>query len=84
MAAGEAALPEKQLTKCCYICGASWRDDFQFRHKTYKTLGNERLMDIGPICRDCHDALHWGQKVRRLNLWRASKRNVVLKTRGLK
>jgi hypothetical protein len=72
------------LPKCCYVCQAPWRDGFHFHHKTYKNLGNERLMDIGPLCPECHAALHWGQRVRRMNLWAVSKRNVVKQTRGLK
>jgi hypothetical protein len=68
-----------RLPKCCYVCKAPWRDDFVFHHKTYKNLGRERLMDIGPMCRDCHDALHWGHKQRRMNLWAASKQKTVMK-----
>jgi hypothetical protein len=75
-----------KLPKCCYVCKAPWRDDFVFHHRTYKNLGRARLMDIGPMCRDCHDALHWGMRLRRkqhqaagrkasamFDLWKASK-----------
>ena len=70
-----------RLPKSCYVCDAPWRPGFHFHHKTYKTLGNERLTDIAPICPDCHEALHWGQKLRRMQLRRASKRNRVRRIR---
>lgn len=27
-------------------------------HRTYKNLGNERLMDLVPMCQECHDIIH--------------------------
>lgn len=43
--------------KCCYVCGeAGGRLDLH--HKTYKNLGNERLMDLVLVHRECHDLIH--------------------------
>jgi predicted HNH restriction endonuclease len=27
-------------------------------HRTYKNLGVERLMDLVPVCPDCHELIH--------------------------
>jgi hypothetical protein len=69
------------LPKHCYTCGAPWRIGFHFRHRTFQTLGNERLSDIAPVCPACHEALHWGQKLRRMQ--QASKRDTARNIRGL-
>jgi 5-methylcytosine-specific restriction endonuclease McrA len=46
-----------KLPKECYCCG---REDgpMDLHHRTYKNLGNERLMDLVPLCRDCHLTVH--------------------------
>jgi len=74
------------MPKACYVCDTSWRKGagFDFHHKTFENLGCERLIDIGLLCRECHNALHWGQKLRRMQLWTASKRNTVRKIGGLR
>ena len=58
-----------RLPKECYCCG---REDGpkDLHHRTYKNLGNERLMDLVPLCRSCHMRVH--EMVRgnaRLHLW---------------
>jgi len=41
----------------CYVCGkADCR--FELHHRTYKNLGNERMMDLVPVCHDCHALIH--------------------------
>jgi len=49
---------QSKLPKNCYICAAPWSNAFVFHHRTYKNLGCERLMDIVPVCRPCHDIVH--------------------------
>jgi len=61
-----------RLPKECYCCG---REDGpkDLHHRTYKNLGNERLMDLVPLCRDCHFTVH--EMIRRrpsLHLWGAT------------
>ena len=41
----------------CFCCGASDRP-LDLHHRSYKRLGQERLMDLLPLCRECHDAVH--------------------------
>ena len=60
-----------RLSKHCYICAAPWASSFVFHHRTYKNLGCERLMDIVPICRPCHDAVH-ARVSKGVQLWRAT------------
>ncbi len=44
-------------------------------HKTYKTLGKERLMDLALLCRECHDLVHALHKIYpKYGLWDASNR----------
>ena len=43
--------------KECYICGRTNRP-MDLHHRTYKNLGNERLMDLVPVHRSCHDKIH--------------------------
>lgn len=46
-----------KLPQACYCCD---RTDvpLDLHHRTYKNLGNERLMDLIPLCRPCHEAAH--------------------------
>lgn len=65
------------LPKNCHVCGLSWDNSFVFHHKTYKTLGNERLMDIAPTCRPCHQQIHdYLERATspKATLWNAGKR----------
>jgi len=49
---------ESKMPKVCYVCGKTWDRSFEFHHLTYRTLGNELLRDIAPVCRACHEAVH--------------------------
>lgn len=64
------------LPKECYVCGGPRRPGMHLHHRTYKNLGNERLMDLVPVCPPCHDlvhALHQEQVYKRKGLWYATK-----------
>lgn len=69
---------KSKMPKCCGVCGAEWNNSMVFHHKTYKRLGDEKLMDIVPLCRPCHQAVHdfheqvlakLGKKRRNAGLW---------------
>jgi hypothetical protein len=45
---------ESQMPQEC-ICGD---DDVHFHHLTYERLGRERLSDLMPLCRRCHQMVH--------------------------
>jgi 5-methylcytosine-specific restriction endonuclease McrA len=42
----------------CYVCGTPRRPGMHLHHRTYKNLGAERLMDLVPVCPDCHELIH--------------------------
>lgn len=42
----------------CFCCHRPWDSSFVFHHCTYQRLGYERLSDIRPVCRPCHDIVH--------------------------
>lgn len=66
-----------KLPNNCFCCWAEWRPGFHLHHRTYKNLGNERLMDLVPVCQDCHDLIHRlyraEPKWRRIGLWGLTK-----------
>lgn len=65
---------KSKMPKDCGVCGAAWSNAMQFHHKTYKNLGNERLMDIVPVCNDCHEVVHrLHEKNGRKDLWSCTK-----------
>lgn len=39
-----------KMPKVCYVCGCPRRPGMHLHHRTYKNLGNERLMDLVPVC----------------------------------
>lgn len=39
----------------CRCCGLA---KYELHHVTYKRLGQERLTDVIPLCRECHDKVH--------------------------
>lgn len=66
-----------KMPKNCAVCG---RNDVprDLHHRTYKRLGKERLHDLVPLCRQCHDETHVvaaDRKARKvkLALWSAHK-----------
>ena len=42
-----------KLSKICQHCGKS-NIPYDFHHRTYKRIGREYLLDIIPLCKDCH------------------------------
>ena len=66
---------ESKLPKNCFVCG-ELDGKMDLHHRTYKNLGNERLMDLVPVHRNCHFEIHDLHRSRndsRNNLWRATK-----------
>lgn len=46
--------------KRCYACGTL--KNIQVHHLTYQHFGNERIYELRPLCKRCHDEvgrLHW-------------------------
>ena len=61
-----------RLPKDCFRCRIPFGPGFEFHHRTYKNLGCERLTDIVPLCRPCHQIVHDGQKLSGQHLWKAT------------
>ena len=74
-----------KLPSCCYCCGRPRHAGMHLHHRTYKNLGNERLMDLVPLCESCHQEVHYlhknDPKCKRLGLWYATKRARKIKQR---
>lgn len=63
---------DSKLDKSCYICGDK-NSPKDLHHRTYKNLGNERLMDLVPTCSgSCHQAIHDLQGEQGLDIWSAT------------
>lgn len=64
------------LSKVCQRCSNN-NIPYDFHHRTYKRIGKEWLMDIIPLCRECHYKSHnilndiHGS---RFNIWNAHKK----------
>lgn len=43
-----------KLSKNCFVCDSPRVPGMYLHHRTYKNLGAERLMDLVPVCPDCH------------------------------
>lgn len=73
-----------KLPQDCYCCGMPRRAGFHLHHRTYKNLGNERLMDLVPVCQRCHEEIHALHRSdsswQRRGLWAVTQR--VRKQRG--
>ena len=62
--------------KICYVCG-NRNGPFDLHHRTYKNLGNERLMDLVLVCRECHQLIHAMYDARpdkRDGMWQVTKK----------
>ena len=67
-----------KMPKDCYVCGTHRVPGFHLPHRTYKNLGNERLMDLTPVCEPCHSLIHRVQRAdpqrwKRAGLWAVTK-----------
>lgn len=66
-----------KMPKDCYCCGKPRHAGMHLHHRTYKNLGNERLMDLVPVCQSCHDRIHQLHKDphwKRKGLWATTHR----------
>lgn len=64
-----------KLIQKCYICDSN--KNINIHHKTYKRIGNERLNDLIPLCKECHYLTHKALKIsnsQNLSLWNMAKR----------
>lgn len=43
--------------KCC-DCGVVKMKGMHIHHKTYENFGNEKLEDVEPLCKPCHELRH--------------------------
>jgi 5-methylcytosine-specific restriction endonuclease McrA len=66
-----------KLSKECFGCGTPRHKGMHLHHRTYKNLGNERLMDLVPMCERCHQDVHdlhrSSPKWQKYGLWSATK-----------
>jgi hypothetical protein len=46
---------ESHLPQSCLGCRSA---RYELHHHTYERLGKEILMDVMPLCRDCHEKVH--------------------------
>lgn len=58
----------------CEACGANKK--LHVHHRTYKTIGKERIMDLALVCELCHMYIHQYSQEKGLNLWTATKRAI--------
>ncbi len=42
--------------KCCLACQ---KKEFILHHRSYARIGREYLTDLIPLCRDCHEIIHF-------------------------
>lgn len=78
---------ESKLPKACGGCKKPWGKGDHLHHRTYKNLGNERLMDLVPLCQPCHAQVHQlydsHPKWRQRGLWYAT-REITRRTKKRK
>jgi len=67
----KARYKRSKLPQNCYVCG---KQPVELHHRTYKRLGEEKLMDIVPLCRTCHQGTHDRSKETGDSLWEATRR----------
>lgn len=53
------------LPKTCLGCGS---DRITLHHRTYTRLGREQLLDLLPLCRDCHKRVHEYEQTHKTSL----------------
>ena len=46
---------DSKMPKRCSICKNA---KYELHHRSYRRLGNERLHDLVPLCRACHQGTH--------------------------
>ncbi len=64
---------KSRMPKVCLGCEAI--DNLELHHRTYRRIGREKLMDLVPVCRTCHQLIHDKfERNGRKNLWRTTKK----------
>jgi hypothetical protein len=57
----------------CYCCEMT-DVSLDLHHRTYKRLGKEKIhIDLVPVCRPCHEDIHFLVKEKDFGLWVATK-----------
>jgi hypothetical protein len=49
---------DSKLPKICMGCARPWGSGDHLHHRTYRSLGNEVLADLVPLCQLCHQLVH--------------------------
>ena len=49
---------DSKLPKICMGCARPWGSGDHLHHRTYRSLGNEILADLVPLCQLCHQLVH--------------------------
>jgi hypothetical protein len=75
----------KRFPSGCHCCG--FTGNLELHHRTYKYIGKERLQDLIPLCRRCHqdthDLVHEMKSVAK-NDWKILKSKSWRKVRNLR
>lgn len=77
-----------KMPQDCFICATPRKPGMHLHHRTYKNLGAERLMDLVPVCPDCHELIHAifksDKKWQTIGLWAATTKakNMVRRRRS--
>ena len=61
---------KSKLPQFCQGCG---RAHVEYHHRTYERLGHEKLSDLVPVCRECHEAIHEAYRRGTLDLLRTTR-----------
>ena len=68
---------DSKMPKNCFGCNKPRHKGMHLHHRTYKNLGNERLMDLVPVCKECHEDIHYlyesDPKWKQRGLWYATR-----------
>lgn len=64
---------DSKMPKDCYVCGTAQHAGMHLHHRSYKNFGNERLMDLVPLCEPCHAAVHAAHRASNKDLWKITK-----------
>jgi hypothetical protein len=59
----------------CVVCDRAWTLTDDLHHASYDHLGHERGVDLVPMCRPCHEALH--HILDQSGHWRAMPRRIA-------
>lgn len=66
-----------KLPKVCYVCEKDDGRKLDLHHRTYANFGNERLIDLVPVHRQCHEfihRLHSSRKIKAQSLWTSTRK----------